>query len=469
MASRNVRHHALQVSSNAQFVRAFPDFVRQLEGYKRNFNRSCRALRRLTRCRQHSAIRCLLRDQNAHKALAYDALRSMDRLEGATPQTVLELADRFNAFAPVTGEPVIWRNVRSARRGRGVLMFGPIRRMHQKAVDTILRNVHPPLESQYLFNGGVPMALRAVEAAISSGETYSCELDFIDFYASVRQDDLAEVMRPLPSCVTSHVIWDECARSDDLMRVRSLRSTPTPEPPSGLLLGSVVSPIVGEVLIARLLEAAQLPGVITYADDLIVFGRDEEEMMTRIHTLQSVLNEPPFVCVSGLRLREGRVRLFDDPRHSMRGVQFLKHEAFGHVSGGTITRFIGWQPSPEKLEEYEIGCAQAVGVPEIEAAINKVSNWRRYYPGWDNGDLKEAEYLALLKARRFSLTNRPEHRASAIAAVCRAFLLHSRDRTFDLGIDHFLPGLRDESEARLADDIMRHLEPLFDDRAAALT
>lgn len=441
------------VSDYSRFARNHLSFVESVNGLRKEFNRRCQMLVGLRGSQQHTAVRQLLRIPKMRRLHAFDALKACGQLRGATPASVDDLANNYNPFGPVLNEPAVWMTLRPGGRKRSVLNFGPIRRMHHKSVARVLRSLHPPLREQFLFNGGMPMALQAIEAAISAGATHSCELDFVDFYGSVRFDDLAEVMRPLPSSVTQHVVWDTHLRERRLI-LGGPCSSPTPEPPNGFLLGSAVSSIAGEVLIARLLQAAQLPGIITYADNLCVLGRSEEEVAARIHQLQRVLLNPPFACVSGLRLRQYQIR---NVTNDVAGPEFANHEAIIGPVDKSSHSVSGWKPSSTKLEQFEISTSAHVSVDAINRAITKVSNWRRYYASWPEGDLYEAEYLASLMARRFTLVRSPENKASAIAAVVNAFLLWSGEEGFDGGYNTFLPGLGSPAEEELAQSVEQRL------------
>ena len=471
-ATPRKKHRVAKDGPYADFARSFPDYTDYLIKSRRSFHAACSQLREQHPRSQHHSVRRLLRKRAYYPIYAFDALKACDRLAGLTPAKINDLAEAFDPFNSIDDERALVRNVSpTATRQRLVCDFGPKRRMHQQVVDRILRNLHPPLGNQYLFNGGMPMALSAIEAAVSDGHIYACELDFVDFYGSVRFADMAEVMRPLPSSVTSHVVWDFALRRRDLFTYSSsMLPTPTPEAPNGLLLGSALSSIVGEVLIARLLEAAQLPGVITYADNLLVLGRNEEEVDARKHELQRVLRDPPFACVSGLRLQERETRNLAVAgwRQSIFGIEFAGHRS-AHApeeiadllepnpEGRPI---IGWQPAPEKLAQFQISAADYVTVEQINRAIPKVSNWRRYYASWPDGDMYESEYLAALTARRFMLASSPEHKASAVAALVDAFLLHADRKTIIGGVNQFLPGLGGTAEKELRETVIARLQAI---------
>lgn len=435
-----------------RFADRYSELAQQLRLLEAEFSTRCGRLRSLQANRQRDAVRHLLGMRHLYPAFAFTALKQTGEIEAATPQTVEELAAEFDPFSEIRDEPALLRRIgRTAGRTRTVVDFRVKRRMHQHVVARILQQLHPPPENMYLFNGGMPRALRAIEDAISTGATHACEIDFVGFYSSVTSGDLAEVMRPLPSSVVSHVVWDvSLRRSGNFLGPSGLRPDATPEPPEGLFLGSAVSPIVGEILIARLLEAAQLPNVITYADNLLVLGQSEDDVAARIQALRSVLRDPPFLCVSGLSIREGATKdVRDQQRASSVGVEFSSHESL-FDAGADEPAIIGWRPSDRRLAQFEISDRDHVTVEQLEKAITRVSNWRRYYASWPDGDLYESRYLASLKARRFIEQRTPRNRASARAAVIYACLTARRFGHQEVDYREFLPGLGSEAEEDLA-------------------
>lgn len=357
---------------------------------------------------QHHGVRKLLRSSDLHPLFAFEALRRGRRLRRATARSVMELAERFNPFGPVPSEPIAMQVVGSGRP-RLVQNFGPIRRMHQIAVDGILRALHPLREQQKLFKGGMPKALWAIEEAYRSGMTHSAEVDFIDFYGSVRLDGLPELLRPLPKSVAEHVVWDTSSRASTRCRTRNV-SLATPEVPAGLSLGSATSPITGEIIIARLLAAAQLNDVVTYADNLIVLGRSESEVQARIQRLRDCIASAD-AGISRLSLR------VNSPSPMADGVVFSSHIGLPQTDG------FEWSPSQRKLEDFMSSARDYVTLPTINRAIAQVSSWRRYYSGWSDGERLEAELLAALKVRRFFLERSAANCTDAVSAVVDAWSL----------------------------------------------
>lgn len=432
-----------------RFHGSFPDYTQRMIELRQGFLRECQRLERLNRRGQRNAIRMLLRNRQFYEVFAFDALKRCEEFEHATPTTVESLAGQFDPFEELGDEPVLIRNVgMSDYRTRNVFDFGPKRRMHQQVIARILRHTHPPLESQKLFNGGMPKALSAIEAAISDGATHAMEVDFVNFYGTVRFDDLAEVMRPLPQAVTTHIVWDDRMRVGDLFpNVLSASMHATPEIPEGLPPGSSTSPIVGEALIARLLEAAQLPGIITYADNLCILGCSEEEVLERFRKLREAVRSPPFDCISGLSLSDAEVRnIVEHDRPSKFGIEFAKHESISEP-GGTV--ILGWKPSIKKLQEFQISASDYVSIAQLNRAITKVRSRARYYPNWADGERMEAELVAALKCRKFRLQKSNGSLNDAVNAVVTAFVLWEGERPYSDFLDDSHIGLERAIERRL--------------------
>ncbi len=375
---------------------------------------------------RRNLVRRLLADRRLHRLFAFDALHRTNQLWIATPDSVEQLADRFNAFSPIYDESVASRWVSKGSGRRRVQIFGARRRMQQSFVARILRSLHPPPDNQKLFNGGMPKARRAIEAAVAEGYRYGVEADFVGFYTSLRPERLSELLRPLPTSVVDAVVWDATAR-------RTIRSgdAALPHPTSsafeGLSLGSACSPIVGEIVISQVLAAAQLSDVVTFADNLLVLGRSEEDMVAKIQALRDAAGNRLF---GSLELRVPKERNFDLDFD----FDFTKQR--GVLRDGEVQ----WSPGHQKLDQYQVSVASRLTLPEIEVAERRVEHWTRAYPDWHNGPAFEAEYLAALAVRRFYLARHPKHLSEAVTAVVKAFYERREvDPGFNGGLLHFVP------------------------------
>ena len=293
-------------------------------------------------------------------------------------------------------------------------------------VDRILRALHPPLENQKLFRGGIPRAIAAIEAAVNEGKTFGVEIDFVDFYASIGPEALPDLLRPLPATVVDAVVWDSRSRhsqsGDPAFPIACSSSVP-----NGLSLGSACSPIVGEIIIASLLRAARLDDVVTFADNLFVLGRSEENVRAKIQTLRDVVREQSF---GTLEVRQAKQRGFK----LCYPFEFAKHA--GILRNGEIR----WSPSVSKLGRYDICAVSGLRFDETVSAEKKVSHWRRAYPFWEHGDAFEAEYRAAIAARRFYLSRNPTLLRQARDAVLIAYYeRRAIEPDFPGGFLYFVP------------------------------
>jgi hypothetical protein len=286
-----------------RFRATYPDLIDDIAASRRHRKRQLSKISVATVAQRRDLVRRLLRDRRVHLAYAYDAIRRSLGLRDATPDSIRDLAASFNAFAPIH-ETIATRDVDKSSGHRRVQDFGPRRRMHQALVADILRTLHPPRQTQTLFNGGMPAALRAVATAYCDGGfTHGVEVDIVDFYGSVAKAPLAGLLRPLPDSVIDNVVWDLAMREDaPVVAAITTCAQPTSSPSTGLSLGSGASPIVGERIVAELLAAARLPDTITYADNLFVLGRSEAEVRSR---LDAIKDSAASLDVGALELREG--------------------------------------------------------------------------------------------------------------------------------------------------------------------
>ncbi|SFR81545.1 Reverse transcriptase (RNA-dependent DNA polymerase) [Sphingomonas jatrophae] len=331
----------------------------------------------------------------------------------------MELATNFNAFAPVRHEPFALRLVYKGNGRRWVHDFGPRRRMHQKLVADILRQIHPPRRAQTLFNGGMPVARMAIAAAYRDGGfTHGVEVDIVRFYDSVRHPALADLLRPLPTPVVEHVVWDVAMRDDPSpYAVIGTMPAPTPSVLTGLSLGSATSPIVGEKIVAELLARAGETETITYADNLFVMGRSHGEVLARIDRIRESVTS--WSDVGSLGLREGASFGYD----LTQPFEFLRQEGVATGHG------LEWRPGAEQRARYQLGDSeQHLTAEQIAAAEQRVRHWRRSYGDWPEGDAQEAIYLAELAARRFYNDGNASNRTAAVHAVIVAWLATGQDR-----------------------------------------
>jgi hypothetical protein len=402
----------------AGFQMRHPEFMIELASLRRHRDRELAKLRALGKPDLHDRVRKLLRDRRLHLLYAYEAVRKMRHLASATPASIGALAAQWNPFEVCReATNIFW--VPGRTQLRRVVSFGPRRRMQQALVAALIRALHPPSGRQKLFQGGMPAALAAVEAAIKDGYDYGMEVDVIHFYASVRPTALAELLRPLPSSVVEHVVWDTGVRRDPDSDFASIVSSDDPSLNGlvGLAPGAATSPIVGERIIGQLLAACRDFRLVAYADNVFVLGRSAEEVSACFQHLRSAAERHE---AGPLRLRTGGIRLLSQLL-PVSGVPepftFLHHDGMLMPDGVKGLKVV-WSPDERKLDEFRsAGSHSQISLEQIDAIEGKVSHWRRSYPTWQDGDRWEMQYLAELAARRYYQAAEPLNLSRAAHAI----------------------------------------------------
>jgi hypothetical protein len=378
---------------------------------------------------RHSLTRKLLRLPALHRLYAYEGLRKAGERASVTPARLATVAEQCNPLHPCA-ERSTSRYVGSGQRRRLVTIYGPAKRARQMMVADLLRYLHPPLDQQFLFRGGMPAAFRAVETAYAEGFTWGTETDLVGFYPSVGLDGLAELLRPLPSSVVDHVVWDHRATGrdtvvDDTVPTSLQWAYPSLGDQRGIPLGSACSPRVGERIVAMLIASISDCRTIAYADNILVVGRSSEAVAACVQTMRNRITTFGG-WASRLRLRDDGIKELDAT-----GFSFLHHEAVIE-NGGFI-----WRPDHRKMGEFFAahedgdGMIGHLSLDAIAAAEVKIAHWRRAYPNWPEGDVVEVSQLAALAARRFYIDASPLNRTMAATALVASYFANRREQSFD--------------------------------------
>ena len=452
------------------FAYRFPAFVAHLRELKAQRKQAVDALKNLGRRDQRDKLRQLLHERPFAVYDAYRGVLKAGRIGNATPQSIEELSASLDPFSP-THERVEQRLITTNARQREVQSFGPRKRALQLFVADLIRAIHPPRANQYLFHGGIPAATTAVEAAYERGMTHAVELDVKAFYDSIPFAFLVGVLRPLPNAVVRHVVFDET------IRVRPQSASPTiirramvPAPlneTQGIPLGAATSPIAGEMIVGQLLAAHEIdygPDIITYADNLLVFGRSEEEASARAEHLTDVAARPAY---GSLRMRpKERGHLLTNGTSSgggfSSGVIFAGQ--FGTVDASGI---FSWEPAPDRRLQHQIADGEVCPtIEQIDKALRRVSSFHRAYPKWRDREQREARDRALLTSARYLRLSSPENLSVAIRDIALACLLNRRS----VDIPELLPDygrMYEGKRQRLMTEAQRFLERIFDEDGAA--
>lgn len=405
------------------------DTAREMKTLRKFRDREFARLAKLPGRDRHSLTRKLLRLQAIHRLYAYEGLRKAGERDSVTPARLATVAAQCNPLQPCA-ERSTSRYVGQGQRRRLVTIFGPAKRARQMMVADLLRFLHPPLDQQFLFRGGMPAAFRAVEAAYADGFTWGTETDLVGFYPNVGLEGLAELLRPLPSSVVNHVVWDHRATGrdtvvDNAVPTSLLWAYPPLDDQRGLALGSACSPRVGERLVATLIAPTDDCRTVAYADNILVLGRSREAVVACVQTMRDRINSSGG-WASRLRLREDGTKEL-----APRGFSFLHHDAV--IDGD---RFI-WRPDHRKLDEFTAAHsdgdegADYLSLEAIAAAERKIAHWRRAYPGWPEGALLEVSQLGALAARRFYMDATPLNRTAAATALVASYFAHRREQSFE--------------------------------------
>lgn len=404
-------------------------FVDELAALRKYRTARLAILQSLSRRTQRSMVRALFTDDRLLRLYAYEALRKSGHLRRATVETVAEMATEANLFQPCL-EHSPRHPVRSRRRFRDVYNFGPQKRLRQLLVADVIRPLHPPRQSQKLLHGGMPAARRAVEAAFHEGVMRFCaEIDLVDFYGSVPLEGLAGVLRPLPAGVIRHVVFDlTIRRSYEEGSPSGLSTGAWSDPhrigPIGLPLGSACSPVVGECILAQFVQEIPDDQFITYADNILLLGRTEEDVQALTESLAAALH-------NGSGSMRYRVRT-NSVVAMQTGFEFLGQQVDIAESDGKFT----WRPASHKVAEYLIGdWPVQANLPETDEAEAKVINWRAAYPDWPEGDAVEAHALAEIACIRHFQQRSGVSRRRAISAILDAILAYD----YLLSIDEIVP------------------------------
>lgn len=410
------------------FRNAHTDIVGEVSALRKFRDREFAKLTNLPGRDRHRMTRKLVLLPAIHRLYAYEGLRKAGQLATATPSDIAAVVAQCNPLQPCS-EPSSISYVRQGDRRRLVKIYGPAKRARQMMVADLLRFLHPPLEQQFLFRGGMPAAFRAVEAAYADGFTYGVETDIVGFYSSVGLEGLADLLRPLPNSVVNNVVWDRATGRDTVVDNAVPMSLEWAYPPLGhqlgIALGSACSPRVGERIIATLFAPADDCRTVAYADNILVLGRSSEAVAVCVQAMRDRASSLGG-WLSRLRIRQGPILTLNG-----HGFSFLHHEL--HLENHRFA----WWPDHRKLDEFLAGHEDGdsrtghLSLEAIAAAEAKISHWRRAYPDWPYGEVWEVRELAALAARRFYMAATPLNRSAAATALVASYFACQRERSFE--------------------------------------
>jgi len=282
--------------------------------------------------------------------------------KGLVPAELKELAAKLDLFQsceePVSCIPI---SKPGREKVRPVLAYGPEHRTRQYAILGLLRATTTLDQRQYLFSGGLARAVREVIRLIEEGFIYFVELDIKDFYPSVNEKEAIKLL-PVPfevgmlnltSCHLNIVRRTKTGNKQahhspsykdhnspgKAGAISDLSDSVTPAAWQGIPQGAASSSYVTEVLLASVISALpQSIGVVSYADNILLLARTEEELRKAVKACGRILNTHPAGQFQPVEQSHG---------HVTDGLTFLGHQFRldnGHVEVG---------PSPDNLGRYQ--------------------------------------------------------------------------------------------------------------------
>jgi hypothetical protein len=198
---------------------------------------------------------------------------------------------------------------------------------------------------------------------------------------------------------------------------------------------------------------AQLPSgeqVVTYADNILVFGRDRTEALARAQNLARALENSPAMP---LRSRIGRVASF-----AVSGLPSESEVEFAHQTSTAHEGHLSWAPTADRRFDLPESISGQMTEEVIVRMEHRVARWRRAYPTWREGQQWETECLALLAGARYFRDGQPLHLAAAVNAIIAALVACQSSRQ----PQEFVPDPSGNAElerrhARLISEVSRFL------------
>ncbi len=159
-------------------------------------------------------------------------------------------------------------------------------------------------EYQTQFKGGVPEAIKRVRAALESGKVYALTCDLQNCFGSFQEEGLKASL-PLPKEVTEKVVMSKGMSFSPMGILNQIMSTDEMhelckgdvddhisefliQARSGIPQGSVCSPVVAETILAQVFgQVVTSCEVVSYADNTIILGTDENAVCETFKALRS--------------------------------------------------------------------------------------------------------------------------------------------------------------------------------------
>jgi len=377
------------------YIQANADFAREIERAGETARDTIGRLKATgDRNKRRLLIDRFLKSSDAKLYYLFRAVVRCNLLHRFPPGRVASEAETLDLFSGEIEHAGFYQKpATTLQSARVITIFGPRKKARQNMVRAVLEAVHQPRPDQYTINGGVPEALKALVRDFNDGYFFATERDIRRFYQHIRREGLANILRPLPKRVVDSVVWD--GRSDDWADTDDLSTAVSADgllPLRGLPQGSACSPIAAEMVVASLLAGLNDDvRVRAYADNVIILGRTENEVLAASEQLANLANAH---SAGPLRLKDNDT-VFDLRKQTF---ALLGYEG-SFLASGDPPR-LDWQPRDYKLSAIEtIVTNPHTSRRELIDAIKWCQAARYAYPLWEGGRIWCAEVQCALHAR----------------------------------------------------------------------
>lgn len=270
----------------------------------------------------HNAVARYLNSYAARYVASSQASRSSGRL---SHKTVEQIAKELNVWRPCDENVKIslaWKDRTGKPNGgsehdprpRVILSFGTEHRARQMLVRNLMKAKWNVAESQTMFAGGRPRAVKLVKQNFAEGYHSVFEVDVYRCFKSFSRQGITEFLC-LPEKVTDYVLGarslrlelssgskkDVIHRSPDCpysdMELFMERFGQDWDPAQlGLIEGSSASPFASELLLAPVCEVLASCGygrVVNYADNFLLMAKSQGDLRKLYNTLRKELRAHP--------------------------------------------------------------------------------------------------------------------------------------------------------------------------------
>lgn len=242
---------------------------------------------------------------HAHLVATVKAYRRMPRHQRPSLDTVPDCARNLDPWKASHEEVVVSLK---AKRGdphdfRMIMAFGIENRARQYLVGEVLAARANLAPNQFFYRGGIPTAIRTAATALKNGYRYATEIDISSCFDSFNPEDVPNLL-PLPKEVTRNTVLSENfnirlsaslyigAESDTNESSREFLDSLGVQ--WGIPQGSAISSFIAEMMLAPVIEQLPNSGVaVAYADNILLLGRSNAEMVSMTKTLSSALAAHP--------------------------------------------------------------------------------------------------------------------------------------------------------------------------------